>query len=392
MSSGTALLHLVFIALMLLLITGGSITLLALWFTRGRDPRVMKAATYIEHPPDDLPPGAAGTLLDEHADRRDIVATLLGLGRHGAVIVQDVGTAAGDTPRKGHRPGDFTITVVDPAGVTSHVEKVLLRILFNGDPAPGAEVRLADVRDRFAAGEPEIRDALYEAMVIRGYFTVSPVVTRKRWRRGAWIGLALSTITGLFLTIRVDPFAILATIAAAIIFLVLVRMSRAMPQKTRTGAEAAEQWRAFRRYLASIEKYENVNEASQLFDRYFAYAVAFDLQDKWLKTFARSGARTPGWFVPVGDLTGRGDSVGDVIFDAMTMAHWAGHVGGGGGGDMDINLPDIGMPNLPDMGNVDLQGLSDLAGGSLQGASDGLSALLESAGSIFESIDFDIFD
>jgi hypothetical protein len=268
------------------------------------------------------------------------------------------------------------------------VEQTLLRVLFAGDPAPGASVLLSDVRGRFNQAEPQIRDALYQAMVNRGYFTVSPATTRMRWRRGAWIGFALSIFVGLFLTIRVDPFAILATIAAAILFLVLVRVSRAMPQKTAVGAEASQKWQAFRRYLQSIEKYEKLDEATDLFDRYFAYAIAFGLEKGWVRAFAKAGARTPGWFMPVG---GSGD-IGDILFDSMTIGHMTGHIGGSSVDMPNVDLPNLDMPNMPDMGNIDLKGMSDLAGGSLQGASEVLGGLLDAAGSVFDAIDFDIFN
>jgi hypothetical protein len=394
MSSGTALLHLVFIAIMLFLLAGGTVGLLMLWYIRGRDPHVMKSAEYIEYPPDDLPPGAAGTLIDEHADHHDVVATLLGLGRHGAVTIQEIG---GTGPQGRHFVDHgYQITIADPAKVESKVERHLLNVLFDGEVAPGNSVMLSSVRSRFADAEPEIRDALYQEMVDRDYFTVSPATTRMRWRRGAWIGLVLSVIVGLFLTIRVDPFAILATVAAVILFVALIRMSRIMPQKTSIGAEAAQKWRAFKRYLQSIEKYEKVEEATELFDRYFAYAVAFGLQRKWVATFARAGARNPDWFSPTGTFAGggRGDvgDVGDVLIDTVYMGHMMGNLGGGGGDMPNVDLPNVGMPNLPNIPNVDMQGMSDFLGGGIQGASDGLGGLLESAGSIFEAIDFDIFN
>lgn len=392
MSSGTALLHLVFIAAMLLLITGGTVGLLMLWYIRGRDPHVGKSVEFIEHPPDDLPPGAAGTLIDEHAQHQDVVATLLGLGRHGAVTIHEVGQT--EQQRDRYVAHDYEITVVDPANVRSNVENALLRVLFDGEISAGQSILLSQVRRRFSIAEPAIRDALYQEMVDRKYFRVSPAETRMKWRRGAWIGLIASIVVGLFLTIRVDPFAILATIAAVILFFALIRMSRVMPQKTSIGAEAAENWRAFKRYLQSIERHKNLKEANDLFDQYFAYAVAFGLQAKWISAFAKAGARNPDWFSPSGRFGGgAAGNVGEAVGDAIFWGHMTGSLGGGGGGG-NVDLPNVDMPNvgLPNMPNIDLQGMSDMMGGGFQGASDGLGGLLESAGSIFDSIDFDIFN
>ena len=73
--TATALLHLAFIVAMVALLVGGTVLILVLWYVRGRDPATDKIAEYITEPPDDLPPGAAGTLLDERADHEDVAVS-----------------------------------------------------------------------------------------------------------------------------------------------------------------------------------------------------------------------------------------------------------------------------------------------------------------------------
>lgn len=188
-------------------------------------------------------------------------------------------------------------------------------------------------------------------------------------------------VIGLLATKLVDIVAIFTTIAAVIVWAALVPVSRHMPRKTATGAEAAAKWRAFRRYLVSLTEQRDLPEAASVFDRYLSYAVAFRIDRQWIEAFSRAGARAPGWFgmpeigdvgdvVVVGDMSGAGRALGDI--------------GGaiGSAGVPDVSLPDVSMP--------DVQGLADTLGGSLQGASDGLSGLLDLAGSIFDGIDFDL--
>ena len=67
---------LVFGLLGLLLAGGGSAALYALWYRFGRDRPVELVADYLPEPPDTLPPGMAGTLLDETVDMEDVLATL----------------------------------------------------------------------------------------------------------------------------------------------------------------------------------------------------------------------------------------------------------------------------------------------------------------------------
>src|SRR5699024_8704865 len=137
------------------------------------------------------------------------------------------------------------------------------------------------------------------------------------------------------------------------------RVSRRMPRKTRHGAEAAARWRAFRTYLADIRKYEKLETATELFDRYLAYAVAFGLEQRWVREFERAGAPVPGWYRLGGDVLVLPD-VGETLWDAAQIGRAAGSLGDVG----DLNLPDIG--GVPD---VDLPGVGE----GLQGASDALS-------------------
>lgn len=382
-TTATDLLHLAFIVGMAFLLVGGAVALLVLWYVRGRDPAIDLPAEYITEPPDDLPPGAAGTLLDEHADHHDVVATLLGLARHGAIRIQEI------EPEGRRGRADYELEVVDPAATESRLERDLLRTLFGGQAEPGRTARLRDVKGRFDAQERFIKADLYQEMVDRNYFRRSPADTRARWKTLSWVGLAGSVVLGVVLSVVTDAFALLPMAAAVLVWIGLIRMSSAMPQKTRHGAESAARWRAFRTYLQSIEKYENLAEARALFDRYLSYAVAFGMERQWIAAFAAAGATKPGWFDS--PAMGGGGDVGETILDTMQTAWIFGHLGGG-----NVNLPDVGMPNLdlpnvgmPDLGSVDLQGMAEGMGGGLQDMSGGLAGLLDAAGGVFDSIDFD---
>ncbi|MBA2468281.1 MAG: hypothetical protein H0V37_02615, partial [Chloroflexia bacterium] len=103
-----------------------------------------------------------------------------------------------------------------------------------------------------------------------------------------------------------------------------------------------------------------------------------------------AGVTRPGWFdSPSG---GDADDIGGTLLDTMQTAWIFGHIGGGG-----VDLPNVGMPNIdvpnigmPNLGDADLQGMAGALGGGLQDMSGGLAGLLDSAGGIFDSIDFDI--
>lgn len=380
MSTASDVLHLLFLAAMLLILVGGLMLVLVLWYVRGRDPHAGPVADYLPEPPDDLPPGATGTLLDEHADEHDVIATLLGLARHGAVDIVEVREGSGR---------DFDLILMHPDRIESRLERDVLQVLFGTDPQPLREVRLSAVRGSFLAARDRIRHDLYREMVDRGYFSRSPDDTRQRWQRTSWAGIIASVVVGVVLTVLTDGWALMPAIASVIVWGVMLRVSRRMPQKTRHGAEAAGKWRAFRTYLRDIQTYEKLDTATSLFDRYLAYAVAFGLERQWVRDFERAGAPVPRWYHSAGDILVFGD-VGEVIWGAGEIGRAAGHLGGAG------TIGDVGAPSVGDLPSFDLsgagdglQGASELATSGLQDASDGIFDLFDSVGSIFDGFDFD---
>ena len=114
------------------------------------------------------------------------------------------------------------------------------------------------------------------------------------------------------------------------------------------------------------------------------------MERQWIATFAAVGATSPAWFDIAADAGGW--VIGDMVFDSMQAAQMFGHLGGGGDVTLaDVGMPDIDMPNMgmPNVGRCGLQGMAEAMGGGLDAASGGLSGLLDMAGGIFDSIDFD---
>ena len=103
-----------------------------------------------------------------------------------------------------------------------------------------------------------------------------------------------------------------------------------MPRKTEAGAEAAAKWKAFRRYLDDIEKYENLNESREIFDRYLPFTVAFFSGRLASYTIYATAARTLRGQTPGDALTRQlGSPVGVALqlamigaLVALTMIDW----------------------------------------------------------------------
>ena len=344
------------VVLSLLVLIGGVLGVFLLWYLRGRERPVGLVAEYLTEPPADLPPGLAGVLLDEKADMRDIVATLVDLARRGIIQIHE--QAEGGLFGIGaHR--DFTFRLLQPEASLRPFEAEIVQGVFGAS----LERRLSDLRNRFHRALPRIKRRMYEEVVAAGLFPRSPESVR--WQYGCLGGGIIATgvlaatvgvaLLSQFTSAPFCPFGAVMAVGAA-----LLAASAAMPRRTQHGAEQAARWRAFRRYLEHIEKYADLSAAKNIFDRYLPYAVAFGLDREWVRKFAEIDAPAPGWYVPYPPVIVTGGR------PRGAPASGAPDLGGG-----------LSVPSL--------QGMSDGMARSLQSMSDGLSSMLNSAGTILSS-------
>ncbi len=338
----------------LLALIGAPLGVYLLWYTRGRDPHVGLVADYLAEPPDSAPPGVAGTLVDEKADLQDVVATLIDLARRGYLTMREEGER-GFAGLFFRRDFVFERTDKDWRDLRDY-ERSLLRSLFGHSQSK----RLSDLKNKFYTALPKIRRGLYDAVVEAGYFRASPDKTRQRYTiLGVFLGV-LAIAGGIGVSVLLIGWVdaiwcpavglLLGAVALAIV-------GQAMPAKTPKGAEATARWRAFKRYLQEIERYTDLETAGELFERYLPYAIAFNLERRWVQKFARvETTPIPGWYSP----------------------YWGtGPVSWGGSGSQHASGEGGARPSL--------QGMSDGLAGGLQSMSDGLIRMLNSAGKTFTS-------
>lgn len=332
---------------------GGPLGVYLLWYTRGRDPQVGPVPEYVTEPPPGVRPGLLGTLVDEQADMRDVVATIVDLARRGYLTIEEVedrgflGIASQDFVfRQG--PGD--------GSELTPYEKRILKGIFSGGLA---KRRLSDLRNRFYKHLPGIQEDLYEDLVRQGFFKRRPDRVRRLWSVLGGVALGMAFMGSIFLF----P---LAELAGAVYCLVgalfatgvaLLVGSRFMPVKTRKGAEAAAQCRAFKTYLERIDRLTDLEGAKDLFERYLPYAIAFGLQQSWVRKFARlEDVPAPRWYIP----------------------HTMGRPVAAGGGKLASPAP-LGE------GSGGLQSMSEGMAGSLQSMSDGLTRMLNSTSRVLST-------
>lgn len=354
-------------ALGLALLFGGPIVVYWLWYTRGRDTDAPLAPEYVTEPPSDLPAGVVGTLIDEHADMKDIIASILDLAERGALRMEE---QKKDTFLGLGVSREFTFHLEDKSKAIYSHEKRLLSRIFGKKAEQGKECRLGDLREKFYTAIPDLRSMLYKEVVKQGYFPSNPDTTRQKWRGLAILGLIISggaSFCLLFLLGNFSPAVACPTLALAASMVALIFVSRHMPRKTPKGAEEAAKWLAFKRYLEKIEEFDDLETVKDKFEQYLPYAMAFGLERRLIRKFSAVDTPAPRWWgpvIPYGHYPGRGmgrSAAGDVA----------------GGPPGPLAAEGGGMPSL--------SGMSESIGTSLSSMSDGLGSLLSSASSTFTS-------
>jgi uncharacterized membrane protein len=278
----------------LLFLLGGPAVLYLLWYTRGRDVPVKLPADYLTEPPSDIPAGMAGTLLDERADMKDIIATIVDLAHRGVIAIEEV-EEPGFLGIGAHK--DFVYRLQRPPEGLRPYEQTLIQEFFGGR----AERRLSDLKNKFYTAIPKLQSQLYQEVVRAGYFRANPESVRGLYMGLGITGLIITALSGVFLAGALASYthwAMCPSIGLGATFLGLIVLARAMPRKTAEGSEAAARWRAFRRYLEQIEKYTNLEEAKEIFERYLPYAIAFGLEKDYVRKFAAVNAPAPTWYTP----------------------------------------------------------------------------------------------
>ncbi|MGC4106543.1 MAG: DUF2207 domain-containing protein [Thermomicrobiales bacterium] len=355
-----------------LMALGGGIGLYGIWYAKGRDPQVGPVAEYLAEPPDDLRPGAVGVLLDETVDQRDVISSIVDLGNRGVITIEE---KKPDNDPLAATTMHFTLQASpDTVGES---EKVLLRAIFGDTADVGTSVSMTQVQQTFRLDEQEIHDGYYQELVDHQYFDQSPEVTRKRWSLLAkvipFVAIGLS-IAVLVLSDAFSGWVVFPIAVGIILTIAASSLAKAMPRKTLAGAESAAKWRAFKKYLSDIEKYEKIEESKAIFQKYLPFAIAFGLEQSWVNKFAIVNTPVPGWYeggFPAGGNPGgygrrRGGNGPVIIWGGQP---WGGPSGNQGGGNAGGSGGGVDVPGWQDA--------SDSAGRSLQGGSDSFLGMLE---------------
>ena len=141
-------------------------------------------------PPDHMPAGLFGTLVDERADVRDVSATIVDLAVRGYLRIEEL-----EPTGSRRRDKDYRLVALKPADDRLRpYEALLLGHLF----ADGESVELSSLMMHFHPQMTEVRDAMYKEVVAQGWYRARPDRTRRAWTAiGVMAVLAAAAVTAL---------------------------------------------------------------------------------------------------------------------------------------------------------------------------------------------------
>ncbi|MDZ4671687.1 MAG: DUF2207 domain-containing protein [Phototrophicales bacterium] len=351
------------IAISLLVALSSPLAVYALWYSKGRDPKIGIVPEYLSEPPSGLPPAIVGTLIDEKADLRDVLSTLIDLAHRGYMVIEE-----------DQKKGLFGIPISDitfkrtdkPVDDLRKFEKTIIKRIFGGK----LEKPMKSLQNKFYQYIPELQGDLYEALVDEKLLVANPNTVRNMYAGGLGGGLIFLAIIVLVLVVTfLSDYTMVAFCLPVALFVMAMSFAiggNFMPRKTQVGAEESAKWQAFRRYLQNLDKYAKADMVADQFEAYLPYAVAFGVDRAWIRRFSQiDNVPAPIWYYPTyrGGYYGRGYQAGSPLPRAGDVL--PGDIARAGGGGLD--------------------GMAGGLSGGLESLSAGLSNMLESASQAFTS-------
>lgn len=384
---------------------GAFLIMFWLWWTRGRDPET-DAVTVQYDPPDKLTPAECGTLVDDAVDMRDITATLVDLAVKGYIVIEEK-DQSGLLGLSHHR--DYLFHLKKSANqwqdARPHERAMLSALFYDGDlpsdapPASGATIGTSDVQDyslnsadssssigssaaapappvvddysaafrgssaldpdqpvmtvalsqlqnHFYQQLPPIRDCVFDALVMDGYYLHRPDTVRQGYIGGGLVIGLLLVFGGNWWAGQSGMSSLTWIVAGILTGAIICGFGWFMPARTRTGAQTYAKVLGFEEFLGRVEsdRIKRLENAPATFEKYLPYAMALRVAKQWVKAFEGIAMQPPQWyqgaaysggfqpFFLLAALDNMTVQAGNVMASAPRSSGVSGFGGGGGAG------------------------------------------------------------
>jgi hypothetical protein len=260
------------------------------WWAYGRDPAATRSVKPEYEPPPGLIPAEAGALVDEKAEPREVLATIVDLAVRGYLHIEQITTAFGKT--------DFMFKRLRPIGGDPDLkdfELFVLAKLFSSDWTLNMRL-LSEVRRDYDHVFPPIRDRLYRLMIEDGLFPSSPERARQDWMiPGVLLVVAAFALPGYWPS-WLNAYGITLPIAIGASGLVLIGWSRGMAHRTWRGVQVVASVRGFQEFLERAEKDRLERMAADTLHRFLPWAISLGVTERWIFSFDGLKVDAPGWY------------------------------------------------------------------------------------------------
>lgn len=369
-----------FLLTSLLLAIGGPAAAILLYVTRGKDPNVGLVADYLTEPPD-VTPGVGGTLVDEKADLQDIIATLVDLARRGVLTMSE-----GEPDKKlGFSTREYTFSVGPNFASPKQGahESQLIQAL--GLTQSNDSIGLGDIKNRFYTKIPGLKRALYQELQTQGLYNHNPEVVRNSYTSMGWVIIGLSILSAcffIFVAAELSGLALCLPVGGVVSGIAVLSIAPKMPLRTRKGADMKMRVDAFKRYLQNIEKYENLKEATDKFDKFLPWAIALGLDKNFIAKYTAANAPVPDWYQPYPGPVVMHSPYGGYGYP---RSYPAGGSAGSFPSKQGRDVPDIGGAARNE-GKGGLSGLDSSLSGGLASVSAGLTGMFSAVSTAMTSV------
>lgn len=272
--------------------------MIVLWHRIGKDPRKGVIAPAFE-PPSSLGPGAAGVLVDDRMDLRDVSAMVIGLAVGGYLSIRE------DSPDSESLAGKARAWVGGSATKYAFVrgrrspddlplaEHALYDAVFPDSETK--ETSLDSLENRFYKHLPTIRMRLFDELIGKKLYARNP--ERVRAAYAGWAGALVAAGVGLGVVFA----SVYAGVALALSGLVVLAFSPIMPRKTMKGSAALAEVLGLSEYIhrAEVDRIEFTDapaKSPERFEKLLPYAVALGLTSIWVRQFEGLLREPPQWY------------------------------------------------------------------------------------------------
>jgi uncharacterized membrane protein len=239
-------------------------------------------------PPEHLRPGELGTLVDFDAGTLDVTATIIDLAVRGYLKIEEV-------EKEWYQfKHDWKLTKLPKEEELRRYERTLYDGLFKD----GDEVKISDLKNKFAERMGKVREQLVDDAISKGWFSRKPGTVKVLWALLGSFVLAIGI--GLTILLAANTHAGLIGVPIILGGVLLLIAARWMPKRTAKGYAVLRHTLGFKRFIDESEKHRaEFAERANIFSEYLPYAVVFGATDKWAKAFEglANETDTSSWYV-----------------------------------------------------------------------------------------------